>query len=416
MSVKKWNLKNTVLTLFLLSLAFLGMACSSDESGGGGVLDSIMNQNTLENAVNTTSEETIPAYVLGRVVEEGTDKALNGVAITVEGYPTAYTPGDGYYRINGILLTDTTEVQSGKTFTLTAEKEGFLTHSQDILIRNSTEVKADVRLKRLYGTVSGSVRDASGPIANATIFFDDTILNTNSEGFYSVTNLPVGSVYIKIVIGTELKHAETRTISSGQQRLDFVLEDGGAQSGETAILSGVVTNKLTGAFLNNMLVTISGLPTVISGQDPTGSAPGGNANGYYYISGIPSGSRIITVIDPATPPEYYDYFKVVDLNSGSNISNVEMSQIPGGAVETGNVQGTVQDENGALVSGADITIYRKSTSSGTGAVGSPLGWYSVEDIPTGNWTITATHVTSGEYIGSVKVLEGTTEVNIVLAR
>lgn len=392
-------------SLLVLSLFFL-TACDSNESGSGGVFEQIVNHNTLENAKPTPKPAVEKGKVTGRVLDSKSSMPIKGVSVSIPNYSAAYTNEDGDYTISGIKLTDTQEVESGKTVNITAKLEGYENLSQSITIQNSTTVESDFRLKKLYASVSGTVRDKKGLVSGATVEFGDFITTTNSEGFYSILDMGVGSSSVQITINGELKHGETLVLSSGQQRIDFNIEEGQGHSGSNITISGIVSSKNTGELLNDILVSISGYPTLIAGDYLTGT----ENDGYYKINGIPKGTRIITAIDTRNPPGYYDFYKSFELDKDDNSINIEMNQIPGGNITLGNIQGTITNSKGNFVAGATIIIYQKT------ALSDANGWFAIGDIPVGNWTITASHGTNGDFLDTVKIIEGITEINISLSK
>ncbi len=121
-----------------------------------------------------------------------------------------------------------------------------------------------------FGRISGTVSDSTGAtLANATVIVSDTATNfsrtivTDESGFYTATNLPVGTYSVSVEVPNFKKSIRTENVLNADGRLtvDFALETGElsevveikAESGETVnTTSGEVAKVIDSQQVDNL--------------------------------------------------------------------------------------------------------------------------------------------------------------------
>ena len=127
-----------------------------------------------------------------------------------------------------------------------------------------------VQAQTSFGRISGTVSDSTGAVvANATVVISDPKTNfsrtatTDDNGYYTVTNLPVGSYTVSVEVANFKKSIKTENTLNADSRLtvDFALEAGQVSevvevtqtSGETVnTTSGEVAKVIDGQQVDNL--------------------------------------------------------------------------------------------------------------------------------------------------------------------
>jgi hypothetical protein len=191
---------------------------------------------------------------------------------------TVMSGSDGSYNL--------TNLPEG-TYTLTAEREGFLSIAiADVVVtRGNRTVGVDFNLTekptRLYGVVRSGTRLLVG--ANVSIVGTSTFNLSGPDGNYEIGNLTAG-IYI---VRASSPGYETATIA------DVVMPEGGAIQLNInltglpgALISGVVKDSVTGMPLANVLVTIVDI-------DPPRAGVATDINGAYGLPGLDPGNYTV---------------------------------------------------------------------------------------------------------------------------
>lgn len=128
----------------------------------------------------------------------------------------------------------------------------------------------NIRAQTSFGRISGTVTDSIGAVvANATVIVADPATNfsrtvtTDESGFYTITNLPVGTYSISVEMTNFKKSVQTGNVLNADGRLtvDFALETGQIsevvevvqESGETVnTTSGEVGKVIDGQQVDNL--------------------------------------------------------------------------------------------------------------------------------------------------------------------
>jgi len=154
--------------------------------------------------------------------------------------------------------------------------------------------------------------------------------------------------------------------------------------------------------------SIAGVITDNSNDNPvqgaTASADSGqsdttDAAGNYTLLGVPTGTRIVTVsatgFDSASPETLVED----GLTSALNAS-LTPSAVGGG---TGVLKGTVLSSTGAKLGGVQVQVVGGPSATTNGG-----GKYSIQNVPEGLQTVTASHASAGSFEGTVTIVAGST--------
>ncbi|MEP6900607.1 MAG: TonB-dependent receptor [Actinomycetota bacterium] len=229
-----------------------------------------------------------------------------------------------------------------------------------------------------FGQVSGSVSDSAGAaVPNATVTVTNPATNfsrtatTDSNGFYTVTNLPVGTYSVSVEVQNFKKSVKTENSLSADQRLtvDFALEAGQiSEVVEITQTSGETVNTTSGE-----------VAKVIDSQQVDNLALNGR-NYYQLLSVIPG--AVVTADDSLDTNLATNTINIngnrgvsnnltVDggnnLNAGSNasqINNVGLDFIQEVKLETSNFSAEYGRNSGAQIN----VVTKRGTNSYHGSL------------------------------------------------
>ncbi len=337
----------------------------------------------------------------GAALMEGAEVHLNGTSVALgrtgqDG--TVTKTADGGYRY------EVPDVLEG-TYEVTVSKDGFtvqVSAGSQVTVENGDVTGQDITLEVSFnmGVLTGTVTDSGGKsVAGAKVSFTgDSTVDSNTENpekrtFDTVTdadgNYSVNVLEGSYTVGVQ-KPGYTVIVTKGngvKVGADGTFSSGGEPEpdGHTikvtlarniGTVSGSVTD--TDASLDSMdgaTVTLTGRSA--AGKEETFTAE--VANGQYSIKKVPEGIYKVTVQKPG-----YE----MNLTSGDPVSVVDVAvtndiELQASLVR-GLLKGTVKDEDGSVMTGAEVTLTGTATADGlektfTGKV-SEDGTYSIEAL------------------------------------
>ncbi|MCL2323288.1 MAG: carboxypeptidase-like regulatory domain-containing protein, partial [Oscillospiraceae bacterium] len=322
----------------------------------------------------------------GIVTDKDTKLPISNATVTLTDKDgntlTANTNSIGIYTINNVPTGDyTTKVTANGYDDLT----GNLTVKD-----NPTTYNAE--LNRTMVNVGGLVTDKNTglPIPNATVTLTDKdgntlTANTNSLGIYTINNVPTGDYTTKVTANGYNDLTGTLTVKDNPTTYN-------AELNRTMVnVGGLVTDKNTGLPIPNATVTLT---------DKDGNTLTANTNslGIYTINNVPTGDYTTKV----TANGYDDLTGTLTVKDNPTTYNAELNRT------MVNVGGLVTDKNTGLpIPNATVTLTDKDGNTLTANTNS-LGIYSINNVPTGDYT---TKVTADGYVdvtGTVSVQSNTT--------
>jgi hypothetical protein len=244
-----------------------------------------------------------------RTVLNNTNVSARLGSITI----TAISESDGSYEIGNL---------TAGTYTMTAEREGFLsTTIADVVVtrgvrKDGVDFNLTEKPTRLYGVVRSGTRLLVG--ANVSVVGTSTFNLSGPDGNYEIGNLTAGIYTVR----ASSPGYETATIA------DVVMPEGGAIQLNInltglpgALISGVVVDADTGLPLANVLVTIVDI-------DPPRAGVATDINGAYGLPGLDPGNYTVRFEKTGYRPVEISNVNVT--KDGQTIQNLEMTPLRNG--------------------------------------------------------------------------------------
>jgi hypothetical protein len=315
-----------------------------------------------------------PGNVTGMVVS-GSGTGLAGAAVSGRGLSTT-SAADGSYALNNLPAGSTT---------ISASLSGFQSGSATVTVVAATTTAApNITLASGSGSITGTVKSTSGTaIAGASVGFGGGTTTTNASGVYTLTGVPVGTVQLVASAAGFQSVTQNVTVTGvATATANFTLAAGST----VGAVTGKVTNVSNGAALAGATVSWSG-----------GSATT-NTSGIYTLSNVTAGSRSIT----ATKSGY--------------LARTSTANVTGGATATLNVQLTTAGKisvkvvaaNGAVFSGATVTIKGGAIATTVSGSTATTGIFATGWIPVGTYTVTVVKTGHTTQSKSATVTSGVT--------
>lgn len=244
-----------------------------------------------------------------RTVLNNTNVSARLGSITI----TAISESDGSYEIGNL---------TAGTYTMTAEREGFLsTTIADVVVtrgvrKDGVDFNLTEKPTRLYGVVRSGTRLLVG--ANVSVVGTSTFNLSGPDGNYEIGNLTAG-IY---TVSASSPGYETATIA------DVVMPEGGTIQLNInltglpgALISGVVLDADTGMPLANVLVTIVDI-------DPPRAGVATDINGAYGLPGLDPGNYTVRFEKTGYRPVEISNINVT--KDGQTVQNLEMTPLRNG--------------------------------------------------------------------------------------
>lgn len=340
-----------------------------------------------------------PGDTLSRVITTITARPLVG-GVGQQVTATATTNPQGKYTLHNLPAPGSYEL----TFTAKGYES---TAIVDAVNGGEQRLEPVVILSAGQGQISGSVRDANGPIGAATV---STIVNgspltvitptTGQVGGYVLDHLPTPGAYV-ITFSAPGHGTVTRIFDLG------VGAKATKTGFDTTLVAGVgsVTGRvldMKGRPLGNVTVTVGGASSAIAVTAPTTKTLTGGATGTFVINGLPApGSYTLTAqMDgylPATVP--------FNLSDGSTAQTVTIHLSQGVGSLKGRVTGPCPQK---YCAGATVTATNGS-AVWTTAVSGPSA-----ELPNGGYLFTG--LTPGTYSVTVSAAGMKQQTSIVTIR
>ncbi|WP_256762422.1 carboxypeptidase regulatory-like domain-containing protein [Cohnella sp. WQ 127256] len=227
------------------------------------------------------------------------------------------------------------------------------------------------------GSVTGAVYGPNNsPLLGANVVIGGTSVVTDSQGQYTLINVPAGSQTINVSKAGYHNGTANVTVTAGQNvnASDIVLAAVQTTGSVTGAVFGPGNSPISGAS-----VSIDSISTVTDGT------------GQYTLSDVPAGSQTINV----SKAGYNNGTANVTVTAGQNVN---ASDIVLAAVQTtGSVTGQVVS-SGNRISGATVSI------GGISVATDALGRYTLSNVPAGKQTITVTKAGYNNETASVTVI------------
>ncbi len=153
---------------------------------------------------------TIPGIIKGKVVNASNGSAISDANITTKPYVGAIkTDANGNYTISNVKVG---------TYDITAEKFGFTSRTNTIIVVSDSVRTVDFILNPFYGTLTGTVRDSNKVVidgVNITTTPSTSSVLTDASGNYTISNIPAGTLNISAKKGGWKESKIIVTITAG---------------------------------------------------------------------------------------------------------------------------------------------------------------------------------------------------------
>jgi Domain of unknown function (DUF1929)/Carboxypeptidase regulatory-like domain len=295
-----------------------------------------------------------PGNVTGAVAD-GNGQALSGATVSAAGLSTS-SGGDGSYALNNLPAGQTTILAS-----LTGYQPGSASVS---VVAAATTAAPTITLISATGAISGTVKNSAGsPIVGASVGYGGGTTTTDSNGNYTLTGIPVGTVQLVASAQGFQSATQSVTVVGGKtSTANFALA--------AAVTNGTVTGKITSAS--------SGAIVTGATVSWTGGSTTSNTSGIYTLTNVPAGTQNITAVKTG----YLPHTLAVGVTGGAT-STLNIPIATGGKISVKVVTST-----GAAVGGASVTIKGGSVATTVSGLTSSTGFFTTNWIPVGTYTVT----------------------------
>lgn len=249
-------------------------------------------------------------------------------------------------------------------------------------------------------SITGTVYDASG----AAITSGDICVSasgqsngsygqatTNSSGDYTITGLQAGTYYVEFQDCSGSSRNDVPQYYGGSYNADssqtVTLSEGGQQQGVdatmqpgTSISGTVYAGAGTTSPLADVCVDVSGSTTGAYGQATTATV------GTYTIANLPADSYSVSFYDCSGSGYLTQtYSATVSPTATAPATGIDANMVLGGSIS-----GTVTDQSGNAAAGACVDAYDSSGNFVNSANVQSSGAYTINGLPAGSYTVTAT--------------------------
>jgi hypothetical protein len=360
--------------------------------------------------ITLSASGTIKGTVYGR---DGVTAAGGGIGVTCSSGQSTVTDAQGRYFLDYVPLG---------SYTLQASDTGGNRGSASAsLVSTSQVVVADIRFMG-QGKVVGTVKDTSGPVANASvsltslsIFGGSQTTTTDSNGHYSFASVFVGAVTVVAQSPVTGQSGQSTGAINGEGEtatVNITLSASGSVAGTVFRFDGVT--RVPGALVslgpaiiediadrgNEHAHKVNGLPQAAArsvSQTLTTSGPAAltaitDSQGRYRIDFVPLGAYTVNVNDPTTNDLGSVQTNLVQPN-GTVTANVKLNG-------EGRLTITVEDGAHQKVSGAQVTVNNSDVGITRTGTTQADGTLTFTDLLAGHFFITATDA-SGVLTGTL---------------
>jgi hypothetical protein len=407
--------------MVLLFLPTLLGGCNSNVDAGAG--DSI-----VTGFISGLSADRGDVVSLGgRVTDLSTGEPISGARVSFEGVPEVFTDSRGYYSMSGILLTAllpaattttataTTATAIVKTLkiTLMVSAENHTGQSRLLTLSGGSSLNQDFILTAippaaLQGMVTDSGTNAGLEGVKVTI---DGAQITSTDGVedgipgaFRFQNLSSGFHYVGFKLQGYVDKAMGVTLESGSNRLEVAMSP---LAGEKSDLTGMVRDSRQGGPISGATVQI-GTSSALTGDGSSSSL-----EGVFTIEGLTPGSMFAVV----RATGFQTLVTGITVEKGVNLKDFTLTPDTFNTSVRGVLVGTAINSLGKLTSGVEVTVgaYFEDPREYRSVTGTD-GWYTIRDIPTGTYVVSARVTGStleADLVKTLTISEGVNIMNLV---
>jgi len=330
----------------------------------------ISESRSIRQNIGVTPQNVDVGKIEGYISYVATGSNLANVEVKLDDLIYVRSDSSGFYRIS--------DVPVGKTSTLSVSCINYLSRVVNGIRAGEGMDFALARVDDPVGYISGKVTNltngAGVPRARVSAGFG-LVAITDEEGNYNLDNLPEGSYCLQAYSDNYESATAAAAVASGDTAVHNLELKPNAGAGW---ISGQVWNiEDTGQRLNGALVTI-GDKTVMTQRKP-GQYNSYYEMGYYFIKGIAPGNYEIAV---SLDGYHSRQTSAVTIEQGAGTNfNIALTPATVGITLTGIVKSSL---DGTPLAGAKVWV-----CDGTYVLSDSEGRYTITDLPTDSYDITA---------------------------
>ena len=236
-------------------------------------LSSSISAQVVSGTATTINLSLVPiGEVYGTITDQATNAPIQNASVTIGGQ-TSYTNQNGSYYVINII--------PGK-YEAYIKASDYNTDSLNVNVTGGQQTTLNVGLY-LLGAITGRVVSASTgvPITGASVYGGGSFSITDSNGYYTLSNVMLGPQNITAnEAGFDPSASTATVISNNTVTVNFVLHPSGLGT-----ITGYITDANTGAGVSGVFVSCGGITylyTPSSGAYTINNVPSGNQTCFFY--------------------------------------------------------------------------------------------------------------------------------------
>ena len=313
----------------------------------------------------------------------------SGVEVSVVGFPDLMdtTDGAGDYTI--------VAVPTGSQ-TIIARITGYGDQNKGVPVVKDEEADAGtITLNRETGSIGGTVMLSDGATPSgvevSVVGFPTLTAMTDSGGTFTIGNVPTGSQTIVV----------SKANYGNVERMVTIVKDTEASPGAITLVRGA--GSIQGVITVDDATAPSGILVTIPGQSLSAIT---DMTGNFTIGNVPAGEQMIEVSKSGYTTQTRRL--TVTIGTPTRVTDIELIR------EKGSIEGTISLDDGGMVSGITVEARMGATTLAATISG---GIYTIDNVPTGEWTVRATKSDYDPNMDTATVNKGSMIViDLVLAR
>lgn len=307
---------------------------------------------------------------VGTRIPSATISAISGPSAGAQTSSAA----NGSYTLTGLVAGN---------YTLRATANGFQSQARTVTVVAGSTSRLDFSLpsnQPVAGVLTGTITrtDTREPVPGAEVQisrgagFPAVVLQTDANGVYRLENLETGSYLVEVDRDGFSGQRRRFTVRTGRITLaNFALRP---RAVELGIVQGTVVNS-TGDRLSNVTITLT--------EGATSSTTRTNRSGFYRFTRVVPDAYVVEVAAGGFETQR------IPATVGAGQRVVVDAVIEEEAPATLAIEGFVVDEFGTPISGALVQV-TAGPRVGRSDVTDNLGFYRLENLPPGTYTLRAT--------------------------
>ncbi len=307
------------------------------------------------------------------------------ISLSVEGYTTK-TASDGTYGFTNVPVGDYTVTAAAP-----ADMEPVGENTLTVTVEEDKTAAADFTFKAIihYGSVSGTVKDSDGtPLENVEISLsaEGYTTKTASDGTYGFTGVPVGDYTVTAAAPADMEPV-------GENTLTVTVEEDKTAAADFTFKATVHYGSVSGTVKDSDGTPLENVEVSLSAEGYTTKTA---SDGTYGFTGVPVGDYTVTAAAPADMEPVGENTLTVTVEEDKTAAADFTFKA---TVHYGSVSGTVKDSDGIPFENVEISLSAEGYTTKTASDGT----YGFDNVPVGEYTVTAAAPADMEPVGEASV-------------